>query len=177
MHLDAEPRATACLLLTEHQIMSAMNHESVPDGFSVLRLSQPGSFIDLNGPLFGKREGNRLVMGFRVEPRHCNPANVCHGAMMLALADMLIGPGAEFEVQSGRFLPTVSISADFMAPAPLGAWVEGRAEALRMTSRLLFTQCLITADGNLAVRASGVVRLGVPISSVPDHPNIRMLIP
>ena len=66
---------------------------------------------------------------------------------MLALADMLIGPGTEFEVQSGRYLPTVSISADFMAPAPLHAWVEGRAEALRMTTSLLFAQCLITADG------------------------------
>lgn len=156
--------------------MSAINRP-VPDGFTALRLSQPGSFIDANGPLFGKREGKRLVMGFRVEPRHCNPANVCHGAMMLALADMLLGPGAEFELQSGRFLPTVSISADFMAPAPLGAWVEGRADVLKKTNRLLFTQCLIAADGNLAMRASGVVKLGVPIGSDPDQPNIRDLVP
>jgi hypothetical protein len=26
--------------------------------------------------------------------------NVCHGAMMLAIAAMLIGPGTKFEVQS-----------------------------------------------------------------------------
>ena len=96
---------------------------------------------------------------------------------MLTLADMLIGPGSEFEMQTGRFLPTVSISADFMAPAPLGAWVEGRAEALRMTANLLFAQCLITADGNLALRASGIVKLGAPVSLVPAQPDIRSLVP
>jgi len=157
--------------------MSATSDESAPAGFTLLRLSQPGSFIEVNGPLFGKREENRLVMGFRVEPRHCNPANFCHGAMMLALADMLIGPGSEFELQSGRFLPTVSISADFMAPAPLGAWVEGRAEPLRMMSSLLFAQCLITADGLPALRASGIMKLGAPVSSVPAQPDFRSLVP
>jgi uncharacterized protein (TIGR00369 family) len=157
--------------------MSTENCETAPPGFTLLRLSVPGSFIEVNGPLFGKREGNKLVMGFRVEPRHCNPANVCHGGMMLALADMLIGPGAEFEVQSGRFLPTISISADFMAPAPLHSWVEGRAEALQMTTSLLFAQCLITADGKPALRASGIVKLGAPASSVPANPDIRALVP
>jgi uncharacterized protein (TIGR00369 family) len=157
--------------------MSTTDQATAPAGFIPLRLSQPGSFIDVNGPLFGKREGNKLVMGFRVQPRHCNPANFCHGAMMLALADMLIGPGSEFELQSGRFLPTVSISADFMAPAPLGAWVEGRAEPLRMTSSLLFAQCMITADGKPALRASGIMKLGVPVGSVPAQPDFRSLVP
>jgi acyl-coenzyme A thioesterase PaaI-like protein len=157
--------------------MSTTSDETAPTGFTALRLSQPGSFIEVNGPLFGKREGNKLVMGFRVQPRHCNPANFCHGAMMLALADMLIGPGSEFEVQSGRFLPTISISADFLAPAPLGAWVEGRAHALRKTASLLFAQCLITADGTPALRASGIMKLGASASSVPAQPDIRSLVP
>jgi acyl-coenzyme A thioesterase PaaI-like protein len=78
--------------------------------------------------------------------------------MLLSLADMLLGPGAEFEIKSGRFLPTISISADFLAPAPLGAWVEGRAEILRTTGNFLFAQCLVTADGNPAMRASGVMK-------------------
>jgi uncharacterized protein (TIGR00369 family) len=147
-----------------------MNRVPAPDGFTPLRLSQPGSFVEVIGPLFGKREGNKLVMGFRVELRHCNPASVCHGGMMLALADMLIGPGAEFEVQTGKFLPTISISADFLAPAPLGAWVEGRAEALKTTGNFLFAQCLVTADGSPALRASGIMKLVAPIGSIPAIP-------
>lgn len=133
--------------------------------------------MELTGPLYGKREGGKLVMGFRVEPRHCNPANLCHGGMLLTLADMLIGPAAEFEAQTGKYLPTVSLSADFLAPAPLGAWVEGRAEVLKPTASLLFAQCLITADGILALRASGITKLGVPIDSVPGQPSIRNVIP
>jgi uncharacterized protein (TIGR00369 family) len=156
----------------------AKNREPAPAGYTVLQLGPSGSsFIEVNGPLYGRRDGNRLVMGFRVEPRHCNPADICHGGMLLALADMLIGPGAEFEVQSGRFLPTVSLSADFLAPAQLGAWVEGVAEPLRMTKSLLFAQCLITADGTPALRASGIVKLGAPASSVLANPDIRSLVP
>ena len=155
--------------------MSRMTHHQAAEGFTPLQLSHPGSFIELNGPLFGKREGNRLVLGFRVEPRHCNPANVCHGAMMLALADMLVGPAVEFEVRSGRSLPTISISADFMTPAPLGSWVEGRAEVLKTTTKLLFAQCLVTADGIAALRASGIMKLAAPIESIPGYPDIRSL--
>lgn len=147
-----------------------------PPGFIPLRLSRPGSFIELNGPLFGKREGKQLAMGFRVKPRHCNPSDLCHGAMLLALADMLLGPGADFEEQTGKVLPTVSISADFLAPAPLGAWVQGRASALRRTKNLMFTECLITADGIPALRASGIVKLGPPINPL-TQPDVQEQVP
>jgi uncharacterized protein (TIGR00369 family) len=157
--------------------MSASDRDQAPAGFVPLHLSPPGSFMELTGPLFGKREGAKLVLGFRVQARHCNPADLCHGGMLLTLADMLIGPAAEFEAQTGRYLPTVSLSADFLAPAPLGAWVEGRADPLRTTAGLMFAQCLITADGNPVLRASGVIKLGVPAASVPGQPDIRKLVP
>ena len=57
-----------------------MSARTAPAGFTPRRLGRPGSFIEVNGPLFGKREGPRLVMGFRVEARHCNPVHVRHGA-------------------------------------------------------------------------------------------------
>jgi hypothetical protein len=60
--------------------MSINDLATPPTGFTLLKLSKPASFIEVNGPLFGKREGNRLVLGFRVEPRHCNPASVSHGS-------------------------------------------------------------------------------------------------
>jgi acyl-coenzyme A thioesterase PaaI-like protein len=147
-----------------------------PNGFTSLRLARPGSFIELNGPLFGKREGRQLIMGFWVEPRHCNPSDFCHGAMLLALADMLLGPGVDFELQTGQVLPTVSITADFLAPAPLGAWVQGSASCLRRTKNLLFTECLITADETPALRASGIVKLGPPINPK-NQPDVRAQVP
>jgi uncharacterized protein (TIGR00369 family) len=132
---------------------------SIPAGFRIVPMDR---FVGVNGPLYARREGERLVLGFRVEMRHCNPANICHGGMLMTLADMLLGMGANFQGKLGRFLPTVSMTTDFLAPAPLGAWVEGRTEILRTTRNLVFAQCLVTVDGTPALRASGIMKLGQP---------------
>ncbi|HVJ55163.1 MAG TPA: PaaI family thioesterase [Aliidongia sp.] len=134
---------------------------AVPEGFRAVPMDR---FIGANGPLYAKREGEGLVLGFRVELRHCNPADICHGGMLMTLADMLLGMGSNFQGKLGRFLPTVSMTTDFLAPAPLGAWVEGRTELLRTTRNLVFAQCLVTADGTLALRASGIMKQGQPFA-------------
>lgn len=59
-----------------------------------------------------------------------------------------------------RFLPTVSLSIDYLGPAPLGAWVQGQAEVLRGTRNLLFAQGLVSADGQPALRVNGIFKMG-----------------
>jgi len=137
--------------------------QTVPDGFRPVPMDR---FIGLTGPLYVKREDDKLLLGFRVESRHCNPADICHGGMLMTLADMLLGMGANYQGKLGRFLPTVSMTTDFLAPAPLGAWVEGRTELLRTTRNLVFAQCLVTADGNLSLRASGIMKMGPPFAEM-----------
>ncbi len=144
----------------------ATSGPAVPEGFRPLPFTPRGSFVDVNGPLYGKRDNNELVIGFRVELRHCNPAQICHGGMLMAVADMILGAGSNYNLKLKRFLPTVSMTSDFMAPAPLGAWVEGRAQVLRTTRNLVFTQCLLTADGVPAMRASGIMKLGMPFEEL-----------
>jgi uncharacterized protein (TIGR00369 family) len=136
--------------------------EAVPDGFQPIPLTPKGSFAEVNGPLYAKVVDGKLIVGFRVEARHCNPANICHGGMMMSFADMLLGIGSNFAAKLGRFLPTVNMTSDFLAPSPLGCWVEGTAEVLRVTRNLVFAQGLITADGTPAMRVSGIMKLGVP---------------
>jgi uncharacterized protein (TIGR00369 family) len=139
--------------------------DAVPPGFKTVPLTPKGSFADVNGPLYVKVEDGKLFVGFRVEARHCNPANICHGGMMMTFADMLLGMGANFAGKLGRFLPTVNMTSDFLAPSPLGAWVEGHAEVLRVTRNLVFAQGLITADGNPSMRVSGIMKLGQPFDN------------
>jgi uncharacterized protein (TIGR00369 family) len=129
-------------------------------GFKPIRLLPQGSFSDVNGPLWRRIEDGKLTVGFRVEARHCNPMGNCHGGMMMTFADMLLGIGSNFAERLGRFLPTVNMTSDFLAPAPLGSWVEGRAEVLRVTRNLVFAQAVITADGVPAMRVSGIMKLG-----------------
>ncbi|HTO40159.1 MAG TPA: PaaI family thioesterase [Rhizomicrobium sp.] len=136
-----------------------MTDTPIPDGFSALSLGDWG-FIPANGPLYGKQDEGHFLLGFRVEDRHCNPARICHGGMLMTFADMQLPFGIRLQaVADPGFLPTVSMSAEFMAPAPLGAWVEGRTDVLKTTRNLAFAQCLVTADGAPVLRASGIFKM------------------
>jgi uncharacterized protein (TIGR00369 family) len=135
---------------------------AIPQGFR--RAPIGGAFLAHNGPLYARLDGERLQLGFRVEERHTNPLNICHGGMLATFADMLLPfviiyePGHE-----RRFLPTISLQLDYLAQAPLGAWVQGEGEVLRRTRSMVFAQGLVTADGAPAVRVSGIFKLGLPI--------------
>jgi uncharacterized protein (TIGR00369 family) len=144
--------------------MSIPVPSNIPEGFAPFRLSM--GFVDAIGPLYGKWTDDRLALGFRVEERHCNPGMVAHGGMLATLADMLMPIAARFQTETDMgFLPTINLTCDFLAPAPLGAWVEGRAETVRTTRNLLFVQGLATADGAPVLRVNGIFKITSNTSS------------
>jgi uncharacterized protein (TIGR00369 family) len=130
----------------------------VPPGFVPIPLGD--GYIGVNGPLYGKRDGDHMLLGFRVEARHCNPMGIAHGGMMMTFADMQLPIASRLQAGLGdHFLPTIAMTCDFVGPSPLGAWVEGRTDVLKVTRNLVFAQCLVTADGKPALRASGTFKL------------------
>lgn len=132
----------------------------VPAGYR--RFRSTTGFIAVNGPLFFRHEGPLFKLGFRVEERHCNPMGICHGGMLATFADMLMPVGAITLVPElrQRFLPTVSLQVDFIASAKLGDWVEGEMQVLRTTRSMVFAQGLVTSGGVVAMRCSGVFKIG-----------------
>jgi uncharacterized protein (TIGR00369 family) len=133
--------------------------EAIPAGFRPVRVGGP--FLFHNGPLYAKWDGARLLLGFRVEERHTNPLKMCHGGMLATFADMLIPCASMYQGDTARrFLPTISLQIDYMSAAPLGSWVQGEADVLRTTRNMLFGQGLVTADGEPALRVSGIFKLG-----------------
>mgnify|MGYP003795647759 FL=1 len=132
----------------------------IPEGFAPRRFGS--GFIDANGPLYVKKAGGVAVLGFRVEPRHCNMMGICHGGMIATFCDMLlpIAAHALSEELARRFLPTISLQVDYLGPSRLGAWVQGEAQLLRRTRALVFMQGLVSADGEPAARVSGVFKIG-----------------
>ncbi|MEI9994530.1 MAG: PaaI family thioesterase [Rhizomicrobium sp.] len=139
---------------------------NIPEGFRPLRFNT--GFIEAIGPLYGKWDGSKLVMGFRVEMRHCNPGQVAHGGMLATFADMFIPIGARMQSKADvGFAPTVNLTLDFITPAKLGSWVEGSAEFLRAGKSLFFAQGLATADGILCLRASAIFKVTAPIGAMP----------
>ena len=141
--------------------------DNIPEGFRPLQFAT--GFIEVVGPLYGKWDNDRLVMGFRVEPRHCNPGQVAHGGMLATFADMFVPIGARMQAKADvGFAPTVNLTLDYIAPAKLGAWVEGRADFLRAGKSLFFAQGLATADGVLCLRASAVFKVTNPTGFKPS---------
>lgn len=136
--------------------------DNIPEGFRLLR-DAGGQFIAVNGPLYFKKTPEGLLVGMRIEERHCNPTGVCHGGMLMTFCDMAMPMAANYAHRLGQFLPTISMTTDFVGPAKLGAWLQARTDVLKVTRNLVFTQGLITADGEPVVRASGVFRRGQDI--------------
>ena len=135
-----------------------MTTPAIPEGFAPFKLSM--GFLAGNGPLFGKWDGTHLRLGFRVEERHCNPGMVAHGGMLATFADMQLPIAARFQSKTDMgFLPTINLTCDYLAPAPLGAWVEGQGEVVRITKNLLFAQGAATADGVPVLRANGIFKI------------------
>jgi acyl-coenzyme A thioesterase PaaI-like protein len=93
--------------------------------------------------------------------------------MLSTFVDILLSTAAQYQTDIPRvFLPTISLQMDFIAGAPLGSWVQGQADILRVTRNLIFSQALVHADGVLAMRASGVFKRG-PL--LPDSAGDQML--
>ena len=139
----------------------------IPPGFVALPFG--GDFMRRNGPLYLRHEGDLMLLGFRVEPRHCNPMHVCHGGMLASFCDMLL-PATAYRKSTevaGRFLPTINLQIDYLAPAPLGAWVQGEAQVLRVTRSRVFAQGLVSADGATCARVSGIFKIGPVFAGAP----------
>lgn len=137
-----------------------------PAGFHAMKLTS--GFMAVNGPLYLLHQGDDVRVGFRVEARHTNPMGNCHGGMLATFCDMLLPISVHrLSTEVGeRFLPTINLQMDYLAPAPLGAWVEGRAQVLRVTRKMVFAQALVYADGTPAVRVSGIFKLGPPFTGL-----------
>ncbi|HOW47688.1 MAG TPA: PaaI family thioesterase [Rubrivivax sp.] len=130
---------------------------SIPAGFTALHL-RPNPYIEACGPLYGRLDAGQLVLGLRVEHRHCNPGGTCHGGMLTTLADMLLVLGATLQAGDTRYMLTVNLNCDFIGPAAHGSWLEGRLQVLRRTRSLVFCQGAIHADGALVLRLNGIAK-------------------
>jgi len=137
---------------------------TIPEGFRPLNLPH-NPFLEANGPLYGRFDGEVFVMGFLCEKRHCNPMLVCHGGMIATLADMLLLLGTNIHAKLGEFLLTVSLDIDFIGPVRQGDWLEGRAEVLRAGKSVIFTEGRMTVGGATVARVNAILKpSGKPLS-------------
>jgi len=131
-----------------------MSAQRLPEGFVLIE--EPPGF----GTAFGAVGMNRAAqkLGFYVGRQHLNPVSVCHGGAISTFADMQILAVTGDADAPDAHRPTISLTVDFLAPAPFGAWVEAAVTRLKLTRNLVFTQALITANGELVARSHAIYR-------------------
>ena len=135
--------------------------DAIPHGFVPRPVG--GGFMAAAGPIYVRRDASgRATFGLLVEPRHCNAKDMCHGGMLAALTDVVLGIGGLEQAGVRGFFITISLTQDFLAPVPLGSWLEAEVDLLRRTRTTMFVQGVFRVRGEAALRASGVFRLPRP---------------
>lgn len=129
----------------------------IPEGFEPRHAGLP--FMAAVGPIYLRRGEGPLTFGIRIERRHCNSNMVAHGGMLASVADVMLGIGGLELAQRPGFFITITLTTDFVGPAPLGAWLECTPELVRAGRTMMFVNGLFRADGKAALRASGVFGL------------------
>jgi len=125
-----------------------------PEGFNPLFRTSP--VLDLIGPIYCRGKGEDLVLGLRVEHKHCNARGTIHGGILAALADVALGYAMAFATDPPTALVTANLSLDFAGTAKVGDWLEATVDVQKVGTRLAFGNCFIAVDKERVVRASAV---------------------
>jgi uncharacterized protein (TIGR00369 family) len=112
--------------------------------------------IDLIGPVYSKGEGADLVLGLRVEAKHCNMRGTLHGGILATLADVALGYTIAFSTNPPTGLVTTSLNLDFAGTAKVGDWLEVKVDVQKKGSRLAFANCYLSVGEERIARASAV---------------------
>ena len=143
----------------DHPIAPTIHADAIPDGF--VPAHHGGPYARELGPFWSRPEDSHVSLGLRLQHRHCNSAGAAHGGFIATLADLgLIHAVAVMRERQGlprHALTTVSLTTDYLAPAPEGCWLEVRAEVSRLGRNLCFTEGVMLADGKRVARVSAVM--------------------
>ena len=127
---------------------------SIPAGFAPLFRTSP--VLDLIGPLYSRGKGADLVIGLRVEAKHCNARGTIHGGILATLADVAIGYALSTSTEPRTAAITANLSLDYAGTAKVGDWVESRVDLHKRGTRLAFGNCYLCVGEERIARASAV---------------------
>ena len=123
----------------------------VPDGFAPIETS---AFVDLLGPLhFNPETGG---YGLRVRPEHANTHGNGHGGFLATMLDVACSRGTRSALADGSAVSTVSMTLNYLEPAPVGGWLDLTSTVDRAGGRTVFTSG-VAAVGGLVVAKAAII--------------------
>lgn len=140
--------------------MSEQPVESVPADFERLPLGL--GFIDSLQPIYRRIAAQNASFGLLVDEQHRNMMGICHGGVLMTLADIAAATGVNLArgVTAGN--PTVHLSIDYIASARLGQWIQANVEHVSTKRRFGFCGGAIYNSAGVVARFSGTFYF-------PDH--------
>ena len=142
--------------------MAEKEAEAVPPGFERLPLGL--GFTDSLQPVYRRvgGEGEGASFGLVVEAQHSNTMGLCHGGVLMSLADITATTGANLAHGVVAGSPTVHLDIDFISAARQGDWLQTNAEQVNVKRRFGFCSGGIYNSAGVVARFSGIIYF-------PDH--------
>jgi uncharacterized protein (TIGR00369 family) len=115
-------------------------------------------FGELVGPIWHRRVGDDLHVGFVVAQKHLNIAGNLHGGMLMTLADQAMAVAAR-GATGGKRHATIDLNMQFVGAVRLGEFVEARPEIVRATRSVVFMQAKMRVGDRLIATTSGIWKI------------------
>lgn len=127
-----------------------------PPGYRLHPLHDP--FEDHVGPLWMKDDGGELAFAFRALGHHCNTSGTVHGGMLATFADFLLCAAGSWGTEPEERCVTVTLDSQFLAPVAADELVEGEAQILQRTRKLVFARARLFVGERSVAAFSAVLR-------------------
>jgi uncharacterized protein (TIGR00369 family) len=134
--------------------------DAVPPDFE--RLPQGLGYTDSLQPIYRRITPETASFGLLVEPQHGNMMGICHGGVLMTLADITAATGVNLARGVTAGSPTVHLSIDYISSARLGQWVQANVEQVSTKRRFGFCSGAIYNAAGVVARFSGTFYF-------PDH--------
>ncbi len=133
--------------------MSDYELEAVPEDFDPM--PEGLGFVDGFKPMFRRYRNNTVDFGLQVGPQHCNSLGVCHGGVIMTLADIAAASGATLASERRASAPTVNLNVDFISAGKLGQWLYTELEGVSARRHFGFAHGRILHGERVVARFNG----------------------
>ena len=140
--------------------MSDAPSDRVPEGFE--RVPEGLGYTDTLQPLYRRADGESVSYGLRVERQHGNSMGICHGGVLMTLADIAAASGVNLARGALAGAPTINLGLDFLAPARMGQWLQSEIQNVEVKRRFGFCSGILRTREAVVARFNGTFYL-------PDH--------
>lgn len=112
-------------------------------------------FHKLLGPVqIAEMPDGTVPFALMLDDRHTNANGVCHGGVLMSVADSAMGSCAFFA--AGKPVATIDFECDFLAAARIGEMLYGTAKIARKARNFIFMESDLYSAEKRVLRVSGI---------------------